>query len=240
MPTAKVNGVELYYEVHGQGYPVVLINGFTGTTEGWTPQIAPLSSKYRLILHDVRGHGRSESPPSADAYSPDIVAEDLRQLLDTLGVKEAVVGGLSMGGYLSLRFHLRYPERVAALILADTGPGYRNPARQAAWNQQYEERAQALEKEGKIGLAHVGRRVVTQRDSLVIESLSQIKVPTLIIVGEGDAAFLAAADYMEKVIPGAQRVTLHGAGHAANRDNAEAFNQAIMDFLSQFKDTNAR
>ena len=252
MPRIKANGIELYYESHGQGYPVIFQHGFVGTTKMWQPQVPVFSQQYRFIIYDARGHGQSESPPSPDQYSSDIVVEDLWQLLKALGIDKAVVGGLSMGGYQSLRFYLRHPEAVTALILMDTGPGYRNPAHREEWNKEQEHRAELLEtgdieafaddaptytprelllKMNPIGLANMGRKVVGQHDSLVIENLSQIKVPTLILVGENDTPFLSAAQYMAKTIPGAKYVVIPRAGHAANLDNTAAFNEAVLDFL---------
>jgi pimeloyl-ACP methyl ester carboxylesterase len=213
-----------------------------------------LSKKYRFIIYDARGHGQSDSPPSVDQYSADIVVEDLRQLLKSLKIDRAVVGGLSMGGYQSLRFYLRHPEMVVALILMDTGPGDRNPARRDEWNRQQEERAKLLETQGMtayapmapsyvnkeillkqspIGLANMARKVVAQHDSVVIESLGNIKVPTLVLVGEKDTPFLPAAEYMASAIPGAQRKVIPNAGHSANIDNPEEFNRAILDFLGK-------
>jgi len=237
MPKVNVNGVELNYEVHGEGYPVIFLHGFVGTVDMWRPQIPVIAEKHRFIIYDARGHGESESPSSVEEYSADTVVEDLYQLLGALGVDKAVVGGLSMGGYESLRFYLTHPEKVTALILMDTGPGYRNPARREQWNQQQEERATLLETQGieafaagapsytprehvlklnPVGLANMARRVVAQFDSWVIDSIEGIDVPTLVLVGEKDTPFLAASDYMAKTIPGALKVVIPDAGHAAN------------------------
>lgn len=252
MPKDRVNDIELYYEVHGQGYPVVFLHGFAGTTNMWHPQVSVLSQEYQFIVYDARGHGQSESPPLPDQYSADIVVEDLFQLLGSLGIEKAVVGGLSMGGYQSLRFYLRHPQMVSALILMDTGPGYRNPVRREEWNRQLEERANVLETQGieafavdaptytprelllkmkPIGLANMARKVVAQHDSWVIENLGEIKVPTLVLVGEKDTPFLQAAEYISKAISGAQYMVIPEAGHAANQDNVEVFNRAVLDFL---------
>jgi len=253
MPKVKVNDIDLYYEVHGEGYPVVFLHGFTATHAMWQPQVPVLSREYRFIIYDARGHGQSESPSSPENYSADIVVEDLFQLLGTLGVEKAVVGGLSMGGYQSLRFCLSHHQMVTALITMDTGPGYRNPTRMQQWNRQQEERVKLLETQGvqalaanagearreislehnSVGLANMARKVVAQHDYWVIENLDKIKVPTLVLVGENDTAFLQAADYMSKKIPGAQHVVIPEAGHAANLDNIETFNKTILDFLAK-------
>jgi len=261
MPTTPVNGLSLYYEENGKGYPVAFLHGFAGSTQMWEPQVSIFSKDYKFITYDARGHGQSQSPSSPDQYSADIVAEDLYQLLSKLDITRAVLGGLSMGGYECLRFYLRYPEVVTALILIDTGPGYRNTAHMAEWNRQLEVQASLLETEGitafaddpltrtmcsytprermlkynPIGLANMARTVVAQHDSQVIEHLSEIKVPTLILVGEYDTPFLKAADYMAKTIPGAQRVTIPQSGHAVNLDNVLAFNQAVLTFLHELR-----
>lgn len=251
MPKVKVNGISLQYESTGKGYRLIFTHGFSASHLMWKAQ-EPLTKDYCLITYDARGHGETDSPPSADQYSADISVEDLYQLTRILSIKKAVFGGLSMGGYISLRFYLKHPEMVTALIIMDTGPGYRNPTRMAEWNKSREEMAQRLEKEGisvlmtqaqsegrreislkqnSIGLAHMSRKVVAQHDSWVIENLNRIKVPTLILVGENDVAFLQAADYMAKTIPGAQKFTVPNAGHAANIDNPEFFNARILEFL---------
>ena len=256
MPKVRVNSVELYYEVYGQGYPVIFLHGFAGTVNMWQPQVPVLSQDYRFIIYDARGHGQSESPPSIDQYSADIVVEDLFQLLGSLEINKAVVGGLSMGGYQSLRFYLQHPQMVTALILMDSGPGYRNPERRAQWNSQPEQRAHLLETQGvaafdeaagapsyttrevilkqnPIGLANMARKVVAQHDSWVMDNLDKVRVPTLVLVGEDDTPFRQAAEYMTKTISGAQLVVVPKAGHAANLDNTEFFNQAVLDFLNQ-------
>ena len=97
MPTTEVNGITLYYEDYGNGYPVVFLHGFAGTTQAWNPQVPVFSKNYRFIIYDARGHGRSQSLSSRDQYSADIVVEDLYQLLGNLGITRAVLGGLSMG-----------------------------------------------------------------------------------------------------------------------------------------------
>jgi pimeloyl-ACP methyl ester carboxylesterase len=227
----------------------------------WHPQTQVLSQKHKFIFWDVRGHGHSACPPSPDQYSSDIVIDDLYQLLRFLNVDRAVVGGLSMGGYLSLRFYMRHPKIVAALILMDTGPGYRNPSHKAEWNEEQKRRATLLETQGieafaddvatvtldsytprdlmlkqnPVGLAHVARKVVVQHDSRVISNLGEIKVPTLILVGDRDTPFLKASEYMTQAISGAKHVVISNAGHASNIDNANAFNKAVLDFLNEHR-----
>ena len=120
MPTAKINGVNIYYESHGQGFPLALAYGLGGSTVQWKPQIAAFSQRYRLILWDPRGHGGSDSPSEAGDYGQDISAHDLKGLLDHLGIQQAYVGGLSMGGGIAVRFAVLHPQRAAALLVFDS------------------------------------------------------------------------------------------------------------------------
>src|SRR2546422_6205927 len=123
MPIARVNGVSLYYEVAGRGAPLVLVHGFACGIRSWDPQVRALSRYRRVIAYDVRGHGLSDAPPDAAAYSPATSVADLHALLAHLKIGRAVVGGLSMGGDIALNFALAHPAMVSALIVADTGAG---------------------------------------------------------------------------------------------------------------------
>lgn len=121
MPTVRVNGVTLYYESHGSGFPLVFAYGLGGNTGMWAGQIEAFAKYYRFILWDPRGHGQSESPPHREQYGLQISAEDLHGLLDHLGIEQAYIGGLSMGGGIAARYAVAHPERVAALLIIDSG-----------------------------------------------------------------------------------------------------------------------
>jgi len=258
MPKAKINGIELYYEVHGDGYPIACLHGFTATAAMWQPQVIPFSKKYKLIIYDARGHGKSESPPSLSDYSTEIAVEDLNQLLSRLHIEKAVIMGLSMGGYVSLNFCLSHPEKVAALILAGTGPGFRSKVKLQQWNEQMETIAKALETKGLAALneeyiaSSIGRPPGEETSKLfrhsspiglintahsmlsnvgVIERLPEIKVPTLIIVGEHDTNFMQASLYLNASIKDSERVVVPDAGHVMNMDQPELFNNAVLQFL---------
>lgn len=120
MPTVRVNDVNIYYESHGNGFPLVFAYGLGGNTGLWAGQIDALAQHYRFIIWDPRGHGKSESPPQREQYGQEISARDLHGLLDHLDIEKAYVGGLSMGGGIAARFALSYPERVAALLIIDS------------------------------------------------------------------------------------------------------------------------
>lgn len=120
MPKLLINGVRLYYETHGKGFPLVLAYGLGGNTKEWAPQVSALSQRYRLILWDPRGHGQSASPKERNQYGLGILAQDLLGLMDHLNLPKAYVGGLSMGGGIATRFALAHPERVEALLIIDS------------------------------------------------------------------------------------------------------------------------
>ena len=242
------DGVRIWYEDHGRGPALLLTHGYGATAAMWGPQIRGLAGRFRLLLWDMRGHGRSDSPDDGAAYSERLSVEDMRAVLDACGVDRAVVGGLSLGGYLSLAFHLEHAARVRALLLFDTGPGYRNEEGRTRWNALAESYARGFEERGlealgpsaevrasehrsADGLARAARGILAQRDARVIDSLTAIDAPTLVLWGEADEAFVKPGEYMAAKIPGARRVVLPGAGHAANLDRPQAFNAAIADFL---------
>ena len=124
MPTVKVNGIDLAYEVRGEGLPLVLAHGYTASKEMWDAQIGPFSERYRVVVYDSRGHGESEAPPADDdGYDLDTYVEDQLALMQHLGIEQAYVGGLSMGGMIAVRLALAHPELVRALLLCDTTAG---------------------------------------------------------------------------------------------------------------------
>ena len=243
------NGVQIYYEEHGSGPAVLLSHGYSATSRMWRGQVDALSSRYQVLTWDMRGHGESDSPDDPTLYSEAATVDDMTAILDRCGVPQAVVGGLSLGGYMSLAFYLKYPGRVRALMLFDTGPGYRNPEARAGWNRMAEQRAKLLEEKGldalrnggdevrvslhhsASGLAHAARGMLAQFDSSVIEALPSIDVPTLVLVGERDEPFLVATDVMAAKIPHAVKIVIPDAGHASNINQPAAFNRAVEEFL---------
>jgi pimeloyl-ACP methyl ester carboxylesterase len=152
---------------------------------------------------------------------------------------------------MSLAFYRRHPEMVRALVICDSGPGYRNADARADWNRRAEARAADLEARGlevlsggsrdmreavrrhrsAQGLAHAARGMLTQRDADIIDSLPDVRVPTLVIVGDQDTPFIAPCEYMAKKIPGARLEVIKAAGHSSNLDQPEAFNRVLRAFL---------
>jgi pimeloyl-ACP methyl ester carboxylesterase len=231
MAHAPLNGIEVEYEVTGTGPAVLLSHGYGETRRMWDGQHGALGARYRLITWDMRGHGGTGGGDDPAQYSLDTTVADIRALLHHAGEERAVIGGLSLGGYVSLAFWGAHPEMVRALVICDSGPGFRNAEARAAWNQRAFERAAGLQARGQHGLAHAARGMLAQTDARVIDLLPSIRVPTLIVLGDKDEPFIAPCEYMAKKIPGARLEIVRGAGHVSNVDQPEAFNRVVLDFL---------
>lgn len=253
MPIAAVNGININYEEFGPalGAPVLLTHAYAAALQMWEPQFEAFAAAgYRVIGWDMRGHGGTDSPPTAAGYSETLTVEDMAALLRHLDATPAVIGGLSLGGYLSLEFQVAHPDMVRALVLCNTGPGYRKDDARAGWNdfsigyaKRFEDRG--LEGLGRgieidrtrqyqrsaAGLAFAGRHILTQRDAKVMDGLEAIAVPTLIVLGADDERYRAGGDYMASKIPGAEKVVIEDAAHAVNLYQPERFNEAVLGFL---------
>ncbi|HEX8632656.1 MAG TPA: alpha/beta fold hydrolase [Pyrinomonadaceae bacterium] len=120
MSVARVRGIELGYEVSGAGSPVALLHGFPFNRTLWREQADALGERYRIITVDLRGHGETDA--TRHPATMEEMAADVAALLDELGIARATLGGLSMGGYVALAFASLFPERLRALLLADTRP----------------------------------------------------------------------------------------------------------------------
>ena len=224
-------GVRLHYDVAGAGPAVLLTHGYSASTKAWAPNVAPLAVDHTVVTWDLRGHGASESPADPALYSSDHAIGDMAALLDAVGAERAVVGGHSLGGYLSLAFYLAHPERVAALLLVDTGPGYRSDEARARWNRMAGRYADELAAKGHAGLGLAGHHTLTQHDSRVVDGLASVAVPTLVVVGEDDAPFVDGSRYMANKIPNARLVVIAGAGHEPNLTNSDEFDREVRTFL---------
>lgn len=251
MPILLRDDVRIHYDVRGTGPALVLTHGYAATSRMWDPNIDDLAEHHTVIAWDMRGHGRSSAPHERDAYHADAPVDDLAALLDHLGAERAVIAGMSLGGYISLRFRVRFADRVSALILVGTGPGFKRQDARERWNRDAHRIADDIERRGSAaltggsverrmgthddlpGLVLAGHHMLLQHDSSVIHSLPAIDVPTLVVVGADDLPFRAAADYMAAKIPGAELVVIDGAGHATNLDRPTEFNAAVRSFLAR-------
>ncbi len=259
MPVAEVRGERLYYEdTGGAGIPLVLSHGFLMDSEMFEPQVRALRGHHRVVTWDQRGHGRSGPSPQPWTYWDS--AEDLAGLLDHLSVERAVVGGMSQGGFISLRFALGRPERTAGLVLIDTQSGREDPEKAQQYDVMHNvwvgsgPSDQLLEMVAAIIIGNKSPespawaakwkalepaaltpiyRTLMDRDD-VTRRMDEIKAPAIVIHGTDDVAIeMSLADKLCAALAGCRGVIrVDEAGHASSLTHPEPVNRAIEEFLA--------
>jgi pimeloyl-ACP methyl ester carboxylesterase len=266
VPQHDLNGQGIHYEdTGGDGLPIVLSHGLLLDHEMFAPQVDELRSRNRVITWDQRCHGLTES--TTDPFTFWDSAEDLLGLLDHLGIQRAVIGGMSQGGFVSLRFGLKHPDRVAGLALIDTQAGPEDPDKLATYqvmldvweteglNDQLADMVAAIilgnEWPGRDTWITKWRRTprsllrpmfqaIAGRDDITAR-LGEIKSPSLVIHGTADAAIeLELAQRLCSELANCrQLVTIAGAGHSSNLTHPEPVNAALKQFLAELALTSA-
>lgn len=260
MMITRANGIRMNYELSGKKEaPVVALSHSLGCgLNMWVPQIDILEPHFRILRYDTRGHGGTEAP--AAPYHLDMLGEDAVALLDALSIEKVYWVGLSMGGMIGQSVALNHPDRLFSLALCDTAAAVPEEA-QPLWQERIDAARQkgmsalvdgtmerwftppflkldlpmvarirkmflATSVEGYVGCTEAIRRVK------YLDRLVQVKVPTLIIVGEDDQGTpVTAAQAMHKQIAGSRLVILRSARHLSNVEQPEAFNSALLNFL---------
>src|ERR687888_1300864 len=161
MPMAPVNGIKLYYEVTGSGYPLLFSHEFAGDYRSWEPQVRYFSRRYQVITYNARGYPPSDVPKTVEAYSQEQATDDIVGLMRHLGIAQAHLVGLSMGGYAVLHFGLRYPTLARSLVVAGCGYGSVASERQR-FQQDSGQVAQRIERDGMRVMAGVYSRGPTR------------------------------------------------------------------------------
>jgi 3-oxoadipate enol-lactonase len=257
-----INGITLAYSDTGSGLPIVFLHAFPLNRTMWAQQESALSSQFRVITIDLRGHGESDAP--LWHYTLDQAADDIRVLLDHLSIRQALFVGLSMGGYILLAFYRKYADRVKGMVLADTRAQADTMEGKAGRFQM----AQVAYKQGPSAIADIMipkllspatiqmRPEIVQQVRAMIEGnqisgivgdlmamaerpdsvplLKQIACSTQIIVGELDQATPPSdAKLMAEQIADARLALIPNAAHLANLEQPEAFNQIIAEFAGR-------
>jgi pimeloyl-ACP methyl ester carboxylesterase len=256
----KINGFGMWVEDQGEGTPLVLIHAFPLDHHVWKSQRDALIDRYRVVLFDMRGFGRSDSTPAP--YSMDLLSDDLAALLDDLGIERAVIGGISMGGYVALSFVALHPARVAGLALVDTRatPGTEEARRGREDMMQFarnegpgavvrrmlpnllsrsvqEKRPELVERVATIGaqasLDGVLGALAAMRDRPDSRPrLTEIAVPTLVLVGDQDSITPPAdAEALAAAVPGAVLQVIEGAGHLSPLEKPQEVTAALLELL---------
>lgn len=257
MPHVEVNGQELYFEDSGgDGPPIVLSHGFLMDHEMFHHQVAAFAPAYRVVTWDERGFGETRTDGQPFTYWDS--ARDLFGLLDHLGIERAVLGGMSQGGYLSLRAALLHPDRVRALVLIDTQAppedddkiaGYRAMIDQWIAGGYQEELASVVagliigdpdeeprwkdkwQRWPSERLAQAGPALLDRDD--ITDRIPEIDAPTLIVHGANDLAIpVERAEQLQGALPDCRGlVVVEGAAHAPNLSHPEEVNAAVRTFL---------
>lgn len=257
MPFAEVNGQRIRFEDSGgEGPPVVLAHGFLMDREMFAPQVEALAPEFRVITWDERGFGETEFDGQPFTYWDS--ARDCLALLDHLGIERAVVGGMSQGGFLSLRAALLEPERVRALVLIDTQAGTEDPERLPAYRQMQQtwlevgpvdELAQAIaglilgdpalneqwiakwRELPRAAMQAPGDCLFERED--ISDRLGEISCPALVIHGTADMSIeMELAEKLSAGLSGsAEVVRIEGAPHASNLTHPAEANAALLEFL---------
>jgi len=257
---AEVNGTRLYYELAGQGEPIVLIHGNGGDRRHWDEQFKPFSMSHRVLRYDVRGFGKSSMPEEGLPYSHH---DDLKALMNHLRMPKAHICGSSMGSGIAVDFVLAHPGMSSSLIAV--GPwafGHDSPSARELYSL-FDEIPDILEKEGaraamdrwcessfagaldtegaerirEIGYDYSFWNFTHENPSVyvsprAVEQLDRIFQPTLIVTADKDLdACKEIADLMEQKIPNSRKVEFKEAGHAMNFDKPDEFNKLVLDFI---------
>jgi len=262
MPTIRSSDAQLFYEVVGDGPSVVLLHPFPLNHNFWAAIAPQLSSRYRLILPDLRGHGESELGDGPATMQK--LADDLARLCREEKTGKAIFVGVSIGGYLLFEFWRRYHEQVAALVLANTRAGAETPESKATRLQA----ADRVLREGTAGfieemiskllsqatrtnrpdivdaarkmmqamspedVAGVQRGMAERPDS--VGTLATIDVPSLLIAGAEDTVPLSESELMHKRIADSELRVLPRAGHYAALEKPEEFGHLLRGFFDKF------
>lgn len=263
---ATLNGIGMEYSAEGPrtGLPVVLIHGFPFSKEMWKEQVELLKKECYVVTYDIRGHGASEVGDGQ--YAVEYFVDDLIALLDYLKLGSVVAVGLSMGGYIALRAIERNPERFRGLVLCDTrsdADGNEGKVKRAVqaktvkvhgmkkfadlflkgvfFEQTFESNPEGvtlirniIEQTSPLSVAGTLIALAARTDST--PSLYNIKVPTLILVGQHDTITPPSASHsMKERIPRAEMQILPRAAHLSNLENAADFNEALIRFLRKLR-----
>jgi pimeloyl-ACP methyl ester carboxylesterase len=238
---APVDDIQMYYEVHGEGTPLILLHGGLGNAENWDNQISAFSRKYKVIALESRGHGRSTFSNKPIGYS--LMASDVIAAMDFLEISKAHVLGWSDGGIISLDLAIHHPDRLLRVVAYGANydaSGFRADfAEKANVKQAIDDLAADYQKlsptpeKWETFLENIGNMWASE-PHYSSEQLRSITMPVLILAGESDEGVLTEHTHeMARLIPGAELTFISGTGHYAVWEKPEAFNEIVLEFLGR-------
>jgi pimeloyl-ACP methyl ester carboxylesterase len=240
MPKVQVNDIEMYYEVHGEGTPLLMLHGFGGASQVWIPYIEEYQQHFQLIIPDYRGHGQTTNP--SKEFTARQAADDMFKLLDHLDISKVKGLGCSTGGDILLHMATKKPESVESMAVDGAVPYFPQQARKlmAVWSPTKEH------KEIFQQIHHFGDEQI----NLIVEQmngfsesyddmnftkpfLSTIKAKTLILLGDRDKYYpVEMATILYESIPDSYLWIVPNAGHALTYNNVKQVKDTILDFLT--------
>jgi len=239
--TAKINGIDIYYEVYGegQGDPVILLHSGLGNGDYFVNQIPPLAEEHEVVVMDSRGHGRSSFDDTPISY--ELMASDVLALMDHLGIDKASIVGWSDGGIIGLELAIHHPERLNKVVAygANFDPtGVRLDINENAyWNAFVERNGEDYQtlsphpERWEEFLENISHMWATE-PNYTEEQLGSITTPILILDGATEEAIdLNQTKLMALLIPGAKLVIMPDTGHFAMMEKPDEFNRIVLDFL---------
>jgi 3-oxoadipate enol-lactonase len=249
MPKIQSNGINLYYEIHGEGQPLLLIHGLGSSTRDWEFQVTEFSKSYKVITLDLRGHGQSDKP--AGLYSMAMFAADTVGLLRGLGIGRAHVVGLSLGGGVAFQLAVDAPQMLKSLTIVNSTPELivrTFKERMTVWQRLVIARVLGMRKMGEV----LSKRLFIkpeqeaendQRAYLnamraligwsVAARIGSIRCPTLVIAADQDYSPVSVKEEYTAKIPGAQLVIIPDSRHATPVEQPEQFNLVLKKFLAE-------
>ena len=209
------------------GTPIVFIHGIGTSADSWSEVMAHLRDDHRVLALDLLGHGRSPVLHDPDEYSRDRALDDIDVLLASLP-EPAVLVGHSLGGYLALAHAATRPGMAKGIVVINTGPGFRDADKREAWNERSRRNAH------RFGVPEVVTNLNLQHDSVVMDRLADMTVPTLVLAGGDDRPeFSASGEYLMRKMPHCRFVVVEGGGHSMHEQSHAA---EVADLVREFTD----
>ncbi|TAF64177.1 MAG: alpha/beta fold hydrolase [Cytophagales bacterium] len=257
MPISDINGIKMYYEMQGQGEPLLLLHGLGSSSIDWEMQIPFLAQHFRVIVPDLRGHGKSEKP--YQKYSVPLFADDVWALLKHLQIEKVHIVGLSMGGMIAFQMAADQPEKLQAMVILNSAPQLKIKTLKhyaLLWQRKILMQLFGLKTLSKVLAKRLFPKPEQQplRDLFyqrwiqndkkayyqaflaivnwgVEEKIAQMQTPTLILAADRDYTPVEFKQEYAKQMPNAQLQVIKDSGHATPMDQPEQLNQAILLFL---------
>lgn len=257
MPKVHINGIDLYYEMSGEGQPIVFIHGLGSSCRDWEMQVPFFARYFRVITFDLRGHGRSQKPRGP--YSMSLFAKDAAELIRSLGVAPVHVVGISLGGMIAFQLVLDHPEMIKSAVIVNAGPEVVVHTAQDRWQVFFRFAIVYL-----LGMRRMGevlsRRLFPRDEQVEIRKLfverwaendtraytetlraivgwsvtdriQSIHLPVLVVSADNDYTPVPVKEAFVAKMPDAALAVIHNSRHATPVDSPVSFNETVMSFL---------